>query len=433
MLEPNLTIKKRATTWLRIDAVTSLTIYIVLLYCIPSDRRISALGGAGSLATLFAILLLLWWCWHHLQRPDPWSSTRFQPVRTAGFVFAGVALASYSTSSQMALPGTDASVADMGLIRVAGLVGILLISNDGIRDEARFLTLIRRFCVLIGVYALLGLVQFFTETSYVDAIQIPGLASTGVSGVELRGGFARADATAMHPLEYAAVMALVLPFCLALAIYDKKSSALVRWFPVAAITFSTILSVTRSALIGVLAVFVVMFPTWPRKIRRLMGAGIIGCGLLVYFLVPGMGGVISTMFFGEDTSVESRVDGYDTVVAFSFVSPYFGRGFGTFLPSYRILDNQYLVSLIDTGFIGLFALVSIIFTAAYCGLRGRVQTIQQPLQAVGIAFLASMIAGGLIFAFFDAFAFPQACNTLFLIAGLAGSYLNIVSKSKELN
>jgi polysaccharide biosynthesis protein PslJ len=419
------------TVWGRVDAVTVLTVYVVLMYVIPSDRRVGPLGGAGSVAGLFGAGMLLWWCWHHLQRPDPWARSNFQLVRAACFVFGGVVLASYAASAQMAVTPLDGNMADMGLIRVAGLLGVGLVANDGIRDEQRFVIFIRRCCTLIGLYAALGLVQFFTGVSWVDAIQIPGLTSTGAAGVELRQGFVRADATAMHPLEYATVLAMFLPFCLTLAIYDKHRSAFMRWFPVATITFSTVLSVTRSALIGVAAVFVVLFPSWPAKVRNAMALALVSGGLVVYLVVPGMGNAITTMFLGEDSSVDSRVNGYGTVMAFAGVNPWFGRGFGTFLPSYRILDNQFLVTLIETGIIGLVSVLLIFMTILSSGIAGNRRLENQPMRALGVAFAASAVAGALIFGFFDAFAFPQACNTLFLVAGLAGAYWNIAVQSRH--
>jgi hypothetical protein len=45
----------------RPDAVTVITWYAILLYVVPSDRRIEALGGAGSPAYILAIVALLWW------------------------------------------------------------------------------------------------------------------------------------------------------------------------------------------------------------------------------------------------------------------------------------------------------------------------------------------------------------------------------------
>lgn len=407
------------------DAVTVLTLFFVVLFVIPSDRRIGPLGGAGSLATLFGLGGLLWWCWHQVRHSDEMENRGVQWVRIAAFCFVGAVLASYAKSALTSLPQTDASVADMGILRVAALLGVLLVANDGIPSQERFMTLIRRLSTVAGLYASLGLLQFFTGLSIVDSFQLPGLTATGASGIDGRAGFVRSEATAMHPLEYATVLAMTLPFCLTLAIYDRKRSAFIRWYPVAVITFSSVLSVTRSALIGVAAVFVVLFPTWPSGIRKgvavMMGLGLV----IVYFAVPGMAGTIIGMFSGNDTSVSSRTGSYDTVLKFAEISPFVGRGFGTFLPSYRILDNQYLVSLIEIGIVGLASFLLLVGCSIILALVARRHYKQQVIRGMGMALVASMVAGGLLSAFYDCFAFPQACNLIFLMAGLCGAYMNI--------
>ncbi len=411
------------------DAVTVLTLYLVVLLVVPSDRRVAALGGAGAPAGLFALASLLWWCWHHIQHPHAAWTRRFQPVRTAMFVYCAAVAASYATASLSALPATDISVADMGLLRVAAFAGILLVANDGVPSGERFLVLIRRLCLLAGLYAGLGLVQFFSGVSIVDSIQIPGLTSSAVGGTEARAGFIRADATAMHPLEYAMVLVMALPFCLTVALYDKKRSAFLRWFPVAAIALSSVLSVTRSALLGLVAVVLVLMPTWPRAARRGMMAAFAVVIVGVYVAVPGMMGTIVGMFSGGSSSVSSRTSSYDTVVGFVELSPFFGRGFGTFLPSYRILDNQYLSAAIETGLVGIIALLLVIACAGAVAFAGSRREPDPLLKHLGTALLASTIGGGLLTAFFDCFAFPQACGMLFLVLGLCGAYWNLTRNS----
>lgn len=407
------------------DAVTVLTIYLVILLAVPADRRVGALGGAGAPATLFALASLLWWCWHHIQHPHAVWTRRFQPVRTAMFVYCAAVLASYVLASLSALPVTDISVADMGLLRVAAFAGMLLVANDGIPSKERFLVLIRRLCTMAGLYAALGLVQFFTGVSIVDSIQIPGLASASGGGTEARAGFIRADATAMHPLEYAMVLVMALPFCLTVAIYDKRRSASMRWFPVAAIALSSVLSVTRSALLGLAAVVLVLLPTWPRNIRRGMSVAFVAILAVVYVAVPGMMGTIVGMFTGGSSSVESRTSGYDTAADFVAVSPFFGRGFGTFLPAYRILDNQYLGSIIETGLVGFASLLLVFACAAVVAIAGSRRELDALPKHLGVALFASVLGGALLTAFFDCFAFPQACGMLFFVLGLCGSYWNL--------
>ena len=65
----------------------------------------------------------------------------------------------------------------------------------------------------------------------------------------------------------------------------------------------------------------------------------------------------------QDDSARSRTDSY--ALAFDFIQqrPFFGRGFSTFLPTYRIIDNQYLGLLIETGVVGLLAFISLLVTA----------------------------------------------------------------------
>lgn len=407
------------------DAVSVITWFAILLFVVPTDRGIQALGSAGSPAFLLAIVALLWWAWHRIQRPTLAGPQSIQWVRSAAFIFVGACVASYSKSALVALPSSEISIADMGLIKVGALVGILLIAHDGITREDRFMVLVRRLTLFAGLYAGLGLAQFFTGLNFVDTWQIPGLSATGNGGIGDRGGFVRAAATATHPLEYAVVLSMMLPFCLTAAIYDRTQSAILRWFPVAAISLSAVLSVSRSAFISLAAVLLILIPSWTPAVRRAAGFVIAVGAVAVYVAVPGMAGTVVGMFSSSDSSVASRTDSYDDAISFLLVSPWFGRGFGTFLPTYRILDNQYLASSIEIGLVGLVSLLAIIVSAVTVAVSARRHGKGQPMHAMGLTLVASMVAGSLSFAFFDAFSFPQACGTLFLVAGMCGAHANI--------
>ncbi|AXJ09297.1 O-antigen ligase [Arthrobacter sp. PM3] len=416
---------------IRPDATTVLTAYAVLLYVVPSDRRIAPLGGAGSLASLLATAALLWWGWHQINVATPVLRPRIQWVRVGAFTFFGACVASYAVSALTPLTAADASVADLGLVRVAALVGILLVANDGITTEERLLLLTRRLCWLGAAYAGLGIVQFFTGTSFVDTIQIPGLTASVDAGINARNGFPRPVSTALHPLEYSVVLTMILPLSLAMAIHDKQRPAIPRWSPVVLITMASALSVTRSALLATAAVFLVLLPSWPRAARRAMIAAAACGSLALYLVVPGMASTILAMFTEHDTSVTSRTDSYGTALSFISISPLFGRGFGTFTPAYRIVDNQYLLSTIEIGVVGLASLLALVLAAMIIPLKRRRSWNTQPMRGLGPALFASMLAGGMILAFFDAFAFSQACGTLFMIMGLCGCYCNIPSTGFE--
>ena len=137
---------------------------------------------------------------------------------------------------------------------------------------------------------------------------------------------------------------------------------------------------------------------------------------------------------GQDPSIASRTGSYDIAGEFISESPLVGKGFGTFLPKYWILDNAYLGMTIEAGFLGLLALLTLIA----CGLvsaRSRAQDLAARTRPVRSTrnmprrVLASVAAGAGGLAFFDAFAFPQTAGCLFLLIGLAGAMLRITRES----
>lgn len=407
-----------------LDAASVLTIYLVLLLGVPSDQGIGALGGAGSLSTLFGLCMLLWWAWHHLRNFGPHGSGRKQPIRTALAVFVACILISYVLAALAPLPYTDGNGSTLMLINTASYSGVILVANDGVHDRDRFMVLMRRLSLFVGVYALLGSIQFFSGINFVDHYQLPGLTSTGVEGIDSRGGFVRSESTARHPLEYAAVLAMVLPVALTLGIRDTQRALLRRILPPGFIFLAAFISVTRSALLGILVGLLILVPTWERKIRtRLALIGTAGLAVL-YVVVPGLAGTIVGMFSGSDPSVDSRTSSFGAALEYFSLTPVFGRGLGTMNPTYRIFDNQYFGLLIEIGLVGTLAFLVLVLGAALVAWRAR-RNGGPILGSLGPALAGGILAGALLCAFFDAFHFPQAVGMLMLMLGLCGAYQNV--------
>lgn len=407
-----------------LDATSVLTIYLVLLLGVPSDQGIGPLGGAGSPSTLFGLCMLLWWAWHYLRNIGSHGSRRRQPVRTALTVFVGCVLVSYVLAALTSLPYTDGNGSTLMLINTASYCGVILVANDGVRDRSRFLVLMRRLSLFVGLYALLGAIQFFSGVNFVDQYHLPGLTANGVEGIDSRGGFIRSESTARHPLEYAAVLAMVLPIALTLGIRDTQRALLRRFLPPAFIFLAAFISVTRSALLGIVVGLIVLVPTWERRIRtRLILVGLAGLSVL-YVVVPGLAGTIVGMFSGSDPSVDSRTSSFGAALGYFSLTPVFGRGLGTMNPTYHIFDNQYFGLLIEVGLVGTLAFLAMILAAALVAWQGR--KLGGPmLGGLGPALAGGILAGALLCAFFDAFHFPQAVGMLMLMLGLCGAYRNV--------
>lgn len=415
------------------DAVDVLLIYFMILLVLPSNRTIEALGGAGAPAALFALVFLPWWGWYHVQKASRSPLSPTQPVRVAMFVFLGCALASYAAGSLRPLTETEVNALNLGLVRMAAFASVLVLANDGIPSKERLIQFLRWCCLLGGLYASLGIAQFFTGQSFVANLTIPGLSVSDFGALQERGGFSRPSSTARNPLEYAYVLSMLFPIAISLALHDRDRSTFSRWFPVAAMAVATMLSVSRSAIVGLIVALIVLFPFWSPEVRKKAGLAALAMMALVWALVPGMMGTLLGLFGGEDDSLKSRTDSYDIVWSFWEMNPFLGRGMGTFLPEYRILDNQYLVTLVDMGTVGLAAFAGVAVTAFVVALRARKRYTEERLIHLGPGLAASVAAGTSLTGFFDALSFPQAAGCLFLLAGVCGAYWRLQDRSPGLS
>ncbi|WP_369046946.1 O-antigen ligase family protein [Sinomonas sp. P10A9] len=407
-----------------LDAVSMLTLFL-LACAVPSYLSFTVIGSVGRPSVLVCLLMFAWWLAHQLQRPFA-GHIELQPVRWMLLPFVGVVLASYIGAMFRGLPEAEVSPADNGLLRVLAWCGLFLVAHDGLRTWEHIVVLVRRVALAGGLMALLGLLQFGTKRSLLSWLVIPWM-SGDYGGVDQRAGFVRAAGTATHPLEYGAVLSITLPLAVALAVADTKRGPVLRWGPAVLIASASILSVSRSALIAVVIATAVLAASWTAR-QRVIVAGV-GTGLFaaVYFLVPGMAGTIVGMFSGaaDDSSVASRVNGYD--VAFGMVQrlPLFGRGFGTLMPSYVYLDNQYIGVVVELGLFGLAAVLALIIAGIVTPWRARRFSPDRLTEQIGAGVVASVSAGAVTLTFFDGLAFPLSSGFLFLVLGAAGAYRRI--------
>jgi len=415
------------------DAVTVLSVYLVLLVGVPSNLTIAALGAVGKPALLWGLGCALWWLWTRISRLVAVAGRR-QPVRIALAAFAAASLVAYIAAHVHGLPAGEASPSDTALLRLVSWAGVVLVANDGITERNRFTTLLRRIAFAGGFIATLGLLQFVTGHPLIVDVGLPGFTfDPTMGGVQERSGFTRASGTASHPLEYAVMLAVALPIAITLALETREHGVIRRWFSTAVMAVTSVVSISRSAVLGVLVSLAVLAPTWPRAVRRgAVAAGVILLGA-IYTLVPGMIGTIRALFLGlsDDPSTVSRTSSYEIALDIADRYAPIGRGLGTFLPAYRILDNQYLQLLIETGIIGLASLLVLFVSAAACARIARRHAVTTVDRQLCQSLLAAVIAAALLFAFFDAFAFPIASGVTFLIIGLCGAARNVFAPDDD--
>ncbi|MGW7261297.1 O-antigen ligase family protein [Streptomyces sp. NPDC054834] len=419
----------------RLDATTILTGYLVLAFFVPSNLTLPALGGVGTPANVFALLGLLWYLATWLGgRILPAKGTRLP--RVAMCVLAAAVLLSYLADATRESAHEEVLGADRGLIGLGVWVALVLLASAGIQERSRLETLMRRLVVLGTVVALIGYYDFFAATNIADSIHIPGLHSStaGMSAMD-RGSFTRPRSTTAHPLEFGGMLAILVPFAVHQA-FDpvrRHAGALRRWAPVAIMAGALPLTVSRTSIIGAFIVILVMVPRWKPQ-RRWAAIGIV-LGSVAGFkvIIPGLIGTITNLFASflsnSDSSTQARTVKYSAIVPYLSERPWFGRGFGTFTPDlYFFTDNQYMLTLAETGAVGLVALLVLFVTGIHQGGAIRRLARTESDRELGQAFLASALVALVISATFDALSFPMYAGMFFLTLGAGGSYLGFIRR-----
>jgi polysaccharide biosynthesis protein PslJ len=405
------------------DPVTWLTFYSIVLFAIPSRLVIGPLGSAGAISMVLGLLSLGIWVLMHLSRAHPTLSPYAQPVRWSVGVFMFAVGVSYALAMSGPLNSDEFSPADVAILSLLSWSGTLLLAHDGIPTLRRLDVLVWRLAQLGGLLGVLGLAQFFFRRAFVDLIAIPGLTAVADASLFYRNGLPRPAGTAIHPIEYGAILTMLLPLALHIAITRMDRAILLRWFPAVAITGAIVVSSSRSAYLGALVGIIVCGLSWTRRVRvRILVVAVIALGIVALAL-PRLLASIVGLFAGaeEDPSISSRTDSFGFAWSFIAEHPLFGRGLGTFLPKYRIFDNQYLGMLVSIGVVGTLALLAVAVVSVLVLVR-VFRTARDPQAgALAISLSAAILAGFVSLAFFDAFAFPMTMGTLFLILGVAGA------------
>lgn len=410
---------------LRPDATMMLSCFLVVLLAVPSALIVGPLGTAGSPATVMALAGFAWWTWFHLHRSSRLDVP--QRVRVAVLGLLAVVLAAYAHAMATPLPVEELTPADSGLLKMIALAGVALVACDGIETRTQLHRLVGRLVLLTGAVALLGVIQNFTGQLWVNRISIPGLTG-GLSEWRLtaRGALARPSGTSIHPIEYGVVLTMVLPLAVTMARCAQRHRRLYQ-LVLLVISFSIFLAVSRSAVICAAIGLLVLMAGWTVRDRVRALAALVVVAAAVYVTVPGLLSTLASLFLGasDDASIASRTGSYDIAGGFILHSPVLGRGFGTFLPGYWILDNQYLLLAIETGALGVMAALLVFGCAASAARTAATRAEDGTDREICRALYASVLAGSVGFAFFDTMAFPQSACTLFLMIGLSGAALRI--------
>jgi polysaccharide biosynthesis protein PslJ len=334
------------------------------------------------------------------------------------------------SASRTAMAQTVTDGANRGLISLAGWAGVLLLAADGIDSLDRLRSLLRRVVLCATAMAVLAITQFFTGLNAVQHLTIPGLVSWDDTTTDVLSRYElnRVAATTLHPIELAVVLALALPFAIHQARYSPPEHRGWRWSQVALIGAALPVTISKTAVVAAAAVAIVLLPSWPRR-DRLIGCAVIGAaGLITWEGIPSLFHAFRSLIGGAATSssTASRTDAFSSAAPFIARHPWLGMGFGTFNPQvYFYTDDQYLLTLIEIGVIGLLALMILFGSGWMSARRARRASADPETRDLAQCLAAAIAVSVASFATFDALTFPVAAGLTFFMIGCAGAMLRL--------
>jgi hypothetical protein len=300
-----------------------------------------------------------------------------------------------------------------------------------LESRARVETLLERLVLVGGAAALIGIIEFFDPAFvYQQVMRLPGLTTNTEVIADTRSGFARIDAAAAHPIEYAVVLAALTPLAWHFALHSATRRRR-RQCGVSLVLLLVVtpMSVSRSGILALvvgLGVYVMHLSG-----RARFNAAVLGVLGLAGFraVVPGLLGTLkSLLLIGEaDPSIAGRTKDYAKIPGLLEGHGWLGRGLGTFQPlRYFYLDNQYLGSLLEGGVLALGTLIAVFMTGLFVARGVRHRSGEPALRGLGQAIAGSIAALAVSAATFDELSFRQTGFLLFLLLGCAGALWTLV-------
>lgn len=411
-----------------VDGVTAVGFLVVVLLLWPSGLRVAGLGAMGAPVVILGACAGALWALGFLAG-RPWASRHPPWLLAVMALFVGSIIVSYIAAClRVDLDLQELAAADRTAVSLLASVAVALVVASAARSQDAVEALVRILVLACAGTAALAMWQFFTGVDLVARIMLPGFEAFVSDWDAGRSGFTRVFATAAHPIEYSVVLAMVLPLSLHVAFGATGRGRLMWWACVALIGGTLPMTVSRTAVLAVAAVIIVMLPFWSGARRRIVliagGVGVI----VMQALVPGLLGTIRALFTSaaEDPSVTARTEDYEVVLEYVTASPAFGRGYGTFLPSrYTFLDNEFLMTAVTGGLLGVLAFALLFLVPMYQARRLSASAPDAEQRDLARSLLAGLLASFLTGATFDLFSFSTVRVLTFVLIGLVAALASL--------
>lgn len=350
---------------------------------------------------------------------------KFTPIHAALAIFAAAAGLSVVLNAGYLDQTLEFGLALKRLALLAAYLSFFLVIASVVRKgEIRaFMNLILGLAVVVAVGTLWEFNFDYNVFYELTHKLLPGgftFTASGIDGVDEIGRRLVVGPTE-HGLEVVAMLSMALPIAFVRLMETRRARERVLYGLIICLIFGAALATYRkSAILAPIAACLVLAYFRRRELLRLAPLGLALLVAIPIISPNALGSVVEQLQptkLGVST-VSDRVSDYDAIRPDVLSHPAFGRGFGSYNhTSYRILDNELLTRLVESGIVGVLAFILVIVTiigVAAPIIRSRDPSRAPPALAIAAAALPFLVLAGL----FDEMSFPHAPYALLTLAGL---------------
>lgn len=373
------------------------------------------------------VLLLLWFVAALVLRGPGRPVVRFTGVHVAIIVFflAAVVGALLNLDALMHVSESNLFMKKLALLVSYMMVFGIVASSVRAREVERYVRLMLRLAVVAAIGTIWEY-RFLYNPFYEFAQKIPFFSVTLPPDLYGRDSIGRLSVygPAGHPLETATLLSMALPFAIVRALdEDAPRDQRIKSGLMAAVILAGAMATGRktSVVAPAMAIFLI-FAYRPHQMLRVAFPMIIGFGAAVHTLAPR---VIGSLFYQlqpsnltGSLSTQDRASDFDGVMPDVTKHLVFGRGYGTYDPhKYRVLDDEYLGLLINTGVVGIVCYVGMLLTALVAAHR-LTRASSTARSQFGLGAAAAVLVVGVSTGLFDLMSFAHIPYMLMFLCGL---------------
>ncbi len=404
--------------------LVAFAMYLPLDYFIRDVLKLAAIGSIWDEAfMLFSVLYIVWRM--AVSRKEQ-IKPRITPVDAPIILFMAISLV------VMAVVSPVFSVAIAGYRAVCQFMLWFFVLTRLIEDDRDVKILYYSICIMAVCIGLHGIYQ------YIIGAPMP---AQWVAAAETTGMRTRVYSLTGSPNIMGALMVMTAPMLAALAYYVKPLWAkCLMWGATGILCLALLATFSRGAWFGLAVAVVIFCLIVDLRLLFVAAAGV----LALIFFVPQIGDRIGFLFTSDFAAANNKGGrGERWAIGFELLesNPVWGFGLGRFGGAiamqnqaiegldYFYMDNYYLKTLVEMGYVGLISYIYLLVSNAYASLRGLFRTRKSDLALLSAGMFSGMI-GVLAHSFFENIFEVPYMNSYFWGMAAAIMYISYLRRKK---